>query len=102
MKSFAALLLVGCSASTLPLEPLDWQKVNGGATGGALLAGVGSAGAFDERANFTTSAIKDGDTYRLFYGGSDGSQQGTCGGINGTNWRIGLAPSTEHLNFTSG
>src|SRR2546423_4029002 len=100
MKRLAALFLAGCSASTVPLDPLAWQKVQGSGAGGAILDGHGAAGAFDERANFTTSAIKDGDTYRVYYGGSDANQKGSCGGINGTNWRIGLATSTDGVNFT--
>src|SRR4051794_29586445 len=65
MSRFALLLaLAGCSASTAALDPLAWQKVPGPGPDGAVL-GLGSAGAFDERSNFTVSAFKDGDTIRL-------------------------------------
>ena len=93
----AALLLAACSASTADLTPLDWQKVSGPAAGGALL-GVGSPNSFDERGNFTVRAFKDGDVYKLYYGGSD--TFGPCAGINSSHWRIGLAQSTDGINFT--
>ncbi len=95
--ALAAALLAGCSASTAPLTPLDWVKVPGPAAGGALL-GPGSAGAFDERANFTVSAFRDGSKIRLYYGGADTS--GTCAGINSARWRIGLAESADGVAFT--
>jgi predicted GH43/DUF377 family glycosyl hydrolase len=88
---------LGCSASTADLQPLAWQKAPGPAPGGALL-GPGTAGAFDERANFTVNAFKDGGTYVLYYGGSDAT--GTCAGINSSHWRVGLARSTDGVNFT--
>lgn len=56
-----AIALAGCSATTADLEPIAWRKVPGPGPGGALL-GLGAAGAFDERANFTVSAFKDGAT----------------------------------------
>ena len=95
---FALLLaLAGCSASTVGLDPLVWQKVPGPGPGGALL-GLGSPGAFDERGNFTVSAFRDGDLVRLYYGGADTS--GSCAGINSAHWRIGLATSTDGVSFT--
>ncbi len=93
----AAILLVGCSASTAGLAPLEWQKVAGPGPGGSVL-GLGTAGGFDERGNFTVRAFKDGDVYRLYYGGAD--TFGTCAGINSAHWRIGLAESTDGLNWT--
>src|SRR6266851_720562 len=66
----AAILLVGCSASTAGLAPLEWQKVAGPGPGGSVL-GLGTAGGFDERGNFTVRAFKDGDVYRLYYGGTE-------------------------------
>ncbi len=93
----AAAVLGGCSAETVPLEPLAWAHVAGPAQGGALL-GLGAAGAFDERANFTVSAFRDGATTWLYYGGSDAT--GACAGINGSHWRVGLATSTDGVNFT--
>jgi hypothetical protein len=92
-----AVALAGCSATTAPLDPLAWEKVPGPGPGGALL-GPGAAGDFDERANFTVSAFKDGATYNLYYGGSDAT--GSCAGINGAHWRVGLARSTDGVNFT--
>src|SRR5438309_5127843 len=98
MTRLALLLaLAGCSASTAGLEPLAWQKVPGPGPAGALL-GLGSSGAFDERSNFTVSAFKDGDKVRLYYGGAD--TFGSCSGINSAHWRIGLAESTDGVNFT--
>ena len=95
-----ALLLAACNASTAELHPLAWQKVPGSAPGGAVL-GLGSAGDFDERGNFTISAFKDGTVYRLYYGGSDTSGDPACGtGINDTHWRIGLAESTDGVAWT--
>lgn len=98
-------LCVGCSASTAGIDSLDWQKVSGSTTdtglsnGGVL--GLGAPGAFDERANFTVDAFRDGDVIRLYYGGADNVQADpTCGGINDVHWRIGVATSTDGLNFT--
>ena len=93
----APLLLVRCSATTADLEPIAWQKVPGSAPGGAVL-GLGSPGNFDERGNFTISAFKDGDVYRLYYGGAD--TNGSCAGINSAHWRIGLAQSSDGLAWT--
>jgi len=95
----APFVLAHCSASTAPLNPIDWEKVAGSGPKGAIL-GLGAAGAFDEKANFTVNAFKDGDTYRLYYGGSDATGPTTCAGINGTHWRIGVATSTDGINFT--
>jgi len=92
-----SLLLARCSASTAPLDPLQWTKVAGTFAGGALV-GLGSAGAFDERANFTVHALKDGNVYRLYYGGGDTA--GSCAGINSAHWRIGLATSSDGLAWT--
>jgi len=93
----SAMLLAGCSASTAGLAPLEWQKVPGSGPGGSVL-GLGSAGSFDERGNFTVRAFKDGDVYKLYYGGAD--TFGNCPGINSAHWRIGLAESTDGLNWT--
>jgi predicted GH43/DUF377 family glycosyl hydrolase len=93
----ALLALAGCTASTADLEPLVWRKVPGAGPGGALL-GLGSAGAFDERGNFTVTAFRDGEVTRLYYGGSDAS--GDCAGINGSHWRIGVAESADGVAFT--
>lgn len=92
---FAAAL--GCSASTVGLSPLQWEKVQGPASNGGLLD-LGASGAFDERSNFTTTAVQDGDLVRLYYGGADSA--GACAGINSSHWRIGLATSTDGVNFT--
>ena len=95
----APLALTRCSSSTAPLEPLDWQKVPGTASGGALLDKNTESGSFDERGNFTISAFKDGDVYRLYYGGADTNGPADCAGINGVRWRIGLATSTDGIHF---
>jgi len=71
--------------------------VPGSGPGGSVL-GLGSAGSFDERGNFTISAFKDGDVYKLYYGGADTT--GPCAGINSAHWRIGLAQSSDGLNWT--
>lgn len=91
------LVAVGCSANTAELSPLAWTKVAGAGPNGAVF-GPGAAGAFDERADFTVAAFKDGATYRLYYGGADAT--GTCAGINAAHWRIGLAESTDGLSWT--
>ncbi|MBI5069951.1 MAG: hypothetical protein HZB56_17085 [Deltaproteobacteria bacterium] len=96
------LPLAACSAETADLAPLDWQRVDGPGPGGSVL-GLGSAGAFDERGNFTVRAFLDGSVYRLYYGGSDASDptgNGSCPGINGTHWRIGTAESADGLTWT--
>jgi predicted GH43/DUF377 family glycosyl hydrolase len=95
----ALLAAAGCLAETADLEPLAWEKVAGPGPGGAVL-GLGSAGAFDERGNFTVRAFKDGGTYWLYYGGSDATGSASCPGINDTHWRIGLAQSTDGVTFT--
>src|SRR2546421_10382365 len=100
MKRLAALFLAGCSASTVPLDPPAWEKVQGSGAGGAILNGHGAAGAFDERANFTTSAIKDGDTYRLYYGGADAHHKRSRGGLNGSQPRPRPPPPHARRHFT--
>ena len=89
--------LQGCSSETAGITPLAWTKVAGAGPNGSIL-GFGSAGDFDERGNFTVSAFKDGSTYYLYYGGADSF--GTCAGINSAHWRVGLATSTDGVNFT--
>jgi hypothetical protein len=105
MRIALTLLLAGCSASTASTDPLDWQKVTGSTTdtglanGGVL--GLGTPGAFDERANFTVDAFRDGSVIRMYYGGADSVQADpACGGINGVHWRIGVATSPDGINFT--
>ena len=95
--TLSALLVAGCSASTVGLSPLEWQKVPGQGPNGSVL-GFGSTGAFDERGNFTVRAFKDGDVYKLYYGGAD--TFGICTGINSAHWRIGLAQSSDGLSWT--
>jgi hypothetical protein len=97
LAAAAALALVACQAETASLSPLRWTKVRGPVPNGALL-GPGATSAFDERANFTTGAFRDGDTVRLYYGGSDAT--GVCAGISGSHWRIGLAESADGVSFT--
>lgn len=91
------LALAACQAETAPLVPLAWERVPGPAGRGALL-GPGAAGAFDERANFTVMALREGGVTRLYYGGGDAT--GACAGINDSTWRIGLAESTDGVTFT--
>ncbi len=95
----AGLLLARCSADTADLRPLRWEKVPGPGPGGSLL-GLGSAGSFDERGNFTVRAFKDGSVYRLYYGGSDDAHPLGCAGINDSHWRVGLAESSDGLAWT--
>ena len=92
--------LLACGSDTATLTPLAWQKVAGPAAGGALI-GLGAKGSFDERGNFTVSAFKDdaGVTW-LYYGGSDATGDPACPGIRDSRWRIGLAQSTDGVNFT--
>lgn len=93
----AALALAACQAETASLSPLAWIKVPGPGPNGALL-GPGATNTFDERANFTTGAFRDGDRIRLYYGGSDAT--GACAGISGSHWRIGLADSADGVSFS--
>ncbi len=92
----ATVLLARCWANTADLAPLAWQKVPGGGPAGSVL-GLGSPGSFDERGNFTISAFKDGDVFKLYYGGAD--TNGTCAGIDSAHWRIGLAQSSDGVNW---
>jgi hypothetical protein len=93
------LLLLQCQADTAELSPLRWERVAGPALNGAVL-GLGAAGTFDERANFTVHAFRDGAVIRLYYGGADATGDVACPGINDASWRIGLAESSDGLSFT--
>jgi len=92
------VLLARCSSGTADLAPLEWQKVPGLGPNGAVLP-LGPVGSFDEVSNFTISAFKDGDVYKLYYGGADTTNP-NCAGINGVHWRIGLATSSDGFNWT--
>jgi hypothetical protein len=101
LAAAASLALAGCQADTASLEPLQWEKVPGPGPAGSLL-GLGGAGSFDERGNFTVRAFKDVSTYNLYYGGSDtysGPFVDPCTGINGSHWRVGLAQSADGVDF---
>lgn len=126
----------------------DWIRINGGGPGGAMLAGSGAAGTFDQTGVLYPTVIKVGGTYRMYYAGLnaggaqagiglatstdgvtwtraqstpvigltsgnfDSTQVGGTGvvydngtyyvfyhGFNGTNWRLGLATSTDGVTF---
>ena len=98
----ASILLAACSSSTVPLAPIDWQRVPGSGPGGALLGPNPRTGSFDEVGNFTVSAFKDGNIVRLYYGGADkeAGANPACPGINDVHWRPGLAISTDGVTFT--
>ncbi len=103
--ALAALVgLAGCSADTASTTPLNWQKVETSTTGlnGSVLGldnpSPMNPAPFDQIGNFTVSAFKDAGVTSLYYGGADAS--GTCPGINTSHWRIGLAQSTDGVNFT--
>jgi hypothetical protein len=99
--SLAALLgAASCSSDTASITPLHWQKVESSTTGldGSVLGLDPVSGSFDEIGNFTVSAFKDGGVTFLYYGGADAT--GDCPGINNAHWRIGLATSTDGVNFT--
>lgn len=102
-RTLAALLgaaaLAACNADTVKLEPIAWQKVPGPAAEGALL-GPGDPGSFDERGNFTVSALEADGQVWLFYGGADATGDAACPGINDARWRVGLARSSDGVNFT--
>ncbi len=99
LPALALAALAACSADTAGLSPLAWQKVKGPLTGGAVLD-LGAAGKFDELSSFTATAVQDGGTTWLFYGGSDAENvTTTCPGIRNTHWRIGVATSTDGLDF---
>jgi predicted GH43/DUF377 family glycosyl hydrolase len=104
MRTLLSLTLIAaaslnCSGTPADLQPIAWTKVTGSTTGlrGSVL-GLGAVGDFDEKSNFTITAFRDGDVIKLYYGGADSS--GSCPVINGANWRIGLATSTDGINFT--
>jgi hypothetical protein len=94
----ALLGVTACTAETAPITPLPWEKVASSTTGlaGSILA-LDAPGSFDEIGNFTVSAFKDAGVTSLYYGGADST--GTCPGINSAHWRIGLAQSTDGINF---
>ncbi len=99
----AALGSAACS-SDMTAAPLQWQKVQTSTTGlnGSVL-GPGLPGAFDEIGNFTVSAFKAGGVTSLYYGGADASGRTICPSspaFNASHWRIGLAQSTDGVNFT--
>jgi predicted GH43/DUF377 family glycosyl hydrolase len=95
-----ALLLAGCSSSPAVTAPIAWQRVPGVGLRGAVLP-LGPTGSFDEVSNFTISTFKDGDVYKMYYGGADGALiNPACAGINGVHWRIGLATSSDGFNWT--
>jgi hypothetical protein len=97
--ALAVACLLACGTDTASLTPLAWQKVAGPAPGGALL-GLGAPGSFDERGNFTVSSFRDAGVTWLFYGGSDATGDPACPGIRDSRWRVGLAQSTDGVNFT--
>ena len=96
----AALLALTACSDTASITPLQWTKVETSTTGlnGSVLGLDPSPGSFDQIGNFTVSAFKDAGTTYLYYGGAEAG--GDCGGINNAHWRIGLATSTDGLNFT--
>ncbi len=95
----ALAALLACGADTASLTPLAWRKVAGPLPGGSVL-GPGASGAFDERGNFTVRAFEDGGTTWLYYGGVDATGDPGCPGIADSHWRVGLAQSTDGVNFT--
>lgn len=97
--ALALLAAAACSADTAPITPLRWQRVETSGTGsnGSIL-GLDAPGTFDEIGNFTVSAFKDAGVTSLYYGGADAT--GDCPGINSSRWRIGLARSTDGVDFT--
>jgi hypothetical protein len=96
--ALALSAIASCGADTAGLSPLAWQKVAGPGPGGAVL-GLGAAGSFDERGNFTVRAFQDGGTTWLYYGGSDATGDPACPGIRDSRWRIGVARSADGVTF---
>jgi hypothetical protein len=102
----ALLGAAACSSDTASITPLRWQKVETSTTGlnGSVLGldppDAANPSPFDQIANFTVSAFKDNGVTFLYYGGADASGTGICPGINVAHWRIGLATSTDGVNFT--
>jgi hypothetical protein len=102
----ALLGAAACSSDTASITPLQWQKVETSTTGldGSVLGldppDATNPSPFDQIGNFTVSAFKDNGVTFLYYGGADTSGTGICPGINVAHWRIGLATSTDGLNFT--
>jgi hypothetical protein len=99
-SALALVTLAACTANTAGLDPLDWKKVKGAETGGAVLD-HGAPGQFDALTAFTVRAVESDGEVWLFYGGSDAENlTTTCPGIRNTNWRIGAARSTDGVTFT--
>src|SRR5947207_1120659 len=102
MTAFVAAC--GGSGGGTPSGPLDVNLTPSGASPSTFSAlsqatlRFVNPGSFDERGNFTVRAFKDGDVYKLYYGGAD--TFGICSGINSAHWRIGLAQSADGLNWT--
>ena len=98
--ALAGAALCACQADTAELTPIPWQKV-AGPVGGAVL-GLGPAGSFDELGSFTVRAFQDGGVVWMYYGGAavDPGADPACPGIADVPWRIGLARSTDGVNFT--
>jgi len=95
-----ALAVAGCSGSM----PLKWQKVESSSTGlrGSVL-GLDSPGTFDEVGNFTVTAFKENGVTSLYYGGADATGKTICPNspaFYASHWRIGLAQSSDGVNFT--
>jgi hypothetical protein len=106
--ALAVAALAGCSADTAPITPLQWAKVETSTTGlnGSVLglhpADSTNPAPFDEFGNFTVSALKDQGTVYLYYGGADALGRTLCpnsAALNAAHWRIGVATSTDGLNF---
>jgi|GEM_PF-1423967 len=72
-------------------DGINWNKYSGNNCGGTSGSGcvfdLGSG--FDSTWVYTPSVLKDGSTYRMWYGGRDGS-----------NIEIGYATSTDGINWT--
>jgi len=81
---------IGYATST---DGISWTRYAGnncsGTTGNGCVFDKGATGSWDATWADFPSVIKDGDTYKMWYTGS-----------NGTNYRIGYATSTDGINWT--
>ncbi len=84
-------------------DGINWDKPNlglfdfGGSTANNIVMPLGAAGSFDVTRATHPHVIKDGDVYRMWYGGYDEDATTTD---PTTEWAIGYATSTDGINWT--
>ena len=84
-------------------DGITWDKPNlglysfDGSTANNIVMPLGAAGSFDVTRATHPHVIKDGDVYRMWYGGYDEDATSTD---PTTEWAIGYATSTDGINWT--